>query len=533
MPADMISVARTARGARSGEPPGMKFAGILFRPEAGAPECLPSEAPAHFADLNLDQIVAALVAGREEYELRPFLHAPLATTDAIGYRHDAFRDLERAPIQRAVTSFAQQMRSVRASLAQAGKLFYPRQKEAWFLEAVALYGAAVRRLASELARAAPRSAGLCGLRDYLAEHIRSPGFMARQGEAEALEAELAAIRYAVLVEYGGFTVREYSGEPDYAVEIEATFAKFAQGEAKSYLVDYTDRAEMNHIEAAILDFVARLHPAVFDRLAAYRARHEAFLDPVVARFDREAQFYLAYLDYIAPLKAAGLPFCYPEVTNTDKAVHVRDGFDLALAKKLVAAEAPVVCNDFELQGAERIIVVSGPNQGGKTTFARSFGQLHYLASLGCPVPGRAARLFLCDRLFTHFEKEESLATLRGRLEDELFRMHEILARASGGSIIVINEIFTSTTLRDAVFLSREVLGHIIGLDALCVCVTFIDELTTLGRKTVSMVSTVVPDSPAERTFRIVRRPADGLAYAMAIAEKYRLTYERLRERIPA
>jgi DNA mismatch repair protein MutS len=311
-------------------------------------------------------------------------------------------------------------------------------------------------------------------------------------------------------------------------------SRFSSGSSRaadSYNFEFSGGADVNHIEAQILDRVALLFPDTFKELDDYVSDNREFRDPLLVVFDREAQFYIAYIEYMERFRAAGLHFCYPTVTEARDGIFDCQGFDLSLAANLLSRQAIPVCNDFHLEGAERIIVVSGPNQGGKTTFARTFGQLHYLASLGCPVPGLRARLFLFDRLFTHFERAENPVNLHGKLQDDLVRIHRILEAATPRSIIVMNEIFASTALRDALLLSRNVAARLIDLDLYCVWVTFIDELASLGDTTVSMTSTVVPENPAERTYRIIRRPADGLAYALSLAEKYRLTRDLINQRL--
>jgi DNA mismatch repair protein MutS len=191
----------------------------------------------------------------------------------------------------------------------------------------------------------------------------------------------------------------------------------------------------------------------------------------------------------------------------------------------------VVPNDFWLQGDERVLVVTGPNQGGKTTFARTFAQLHHLGALGCPVPGTAARLLLPDQILTHFDRQEDLEDLRGKLEDDLVRIREVLRRATSQSIIIANELFASTSPADARDLGRRIIEEVISRDLVAVYVTFVDELASLAPQVVSMTATVQPEDPRVRTYRLVRRPADGRAYAIAIARSYGLDRETLRRRL--
>ncbi len=488
-----------------------------------------SEAPDFFGDFHLDQVVSKILAGREEYDLAAFFYSPLGEAH-VRYRQEVCQDLDNSDVADRMRAFAERMRRARSFLRGMSQIETPFFKQGWFLDAAENYWAAVTGLLDDLARLPLRSRGFKGLKLYLEDYARSEGFVALGREVRQLRTDLAGTQYSMLIRGTRVTVGPYAGEPDYSWEIEQTFSKFRQAEVKEFLTEYRDLRDANHVQAQVLERVARLYPEIFARLEACYSAHNDFVDPTVSNFDREVQFFLAYLEFTQKLKDAGLPLCYPEVSGHSSVTSVESAYDIALASTLAGRGSPIICNDFELAGRERVLVVTGPNQGGKTTFARMFGQLHFLASLGLPVPARRARLALPDRIFSHFEREERLESLRGKLDDELVRVRDMLEQATGRSVLVMNESFSSTTLADSLFIGGQILGRVSDLGALCVYVTFADELASLNEATVSMVADVVPEDPDVRTYKLTRRPADGRAYAMALARKYRLTYASLTRR---
>lgn len=490
-----------------------------------------SEEPTHFHDLNLDQIVDAITVDKQEYNLKPFFYTPLTNLLAIAYRQEIMKDIESGgALLQEIKDFSKRMRDMRNCLASAEKLYYQFQKERQFLNAIRIYVSAVEALLQALNQATLNSRGLLAFRDLLERYAQSERFKTLFRETRELVSALAAIRYGLFVNGNRVTVSPTNSELDYSAIVENLFSKFKDGTVKDYRFKLPD-PNMGHVQAQILDRVALLNPSEFKTLKEYCEKNKNFLEKFISDFDREIQFYVAYLDYMILFKNAGLKFCYPEVIHDSKDIHCREGFDLALARQIIRKGSSVVSNNFFTRGNERIFIVIGPNQGGKTTFSRTFGQLHYLAVLGLPVPGIETRLFLFDHLLTHFEHGESREFLRGKLKDDLVRIHEILNRATPRGVIILNEIFSSTSVKDALYLSERIIERILRLDCLCVCVTFLDRLSSLDEKIVSLVAEISPHDPARRTYKVERAPANGRAYALAIAEKYRLTYGRIKKRI--
>jgi hypothetical protein len=485
-------------------------------------------------DLSLDRVLAGLADVRSDADLTAAFLAPLGDVDSVVYRQEIFRDLQNPSVQTAVRNILHRGEDVDANLVKAAKSHYPIERHLWNLTAANTFVDCVESIVEDLGgslRQTLSSRGLRGFVSYAEGYANSTQFELLRDRARRLRTATDAIRFNVLIRGTKVTVAPFDNEPDLGAAVIATFDRFRQGELKDYRARFNDAAGTDHIQVWILDKAAEVEPNLFAETAHFADANSDFLDPTISRFTREVRFFLNFLDYIGPMRNAGLTFSYPVMSDMSKGLEASDTFDMSLAATLIDNSRGVVTNDLSLTGPERVLVISGPNQGGKTTTARLFGQLYHLAAIGCPVPGRDTKVFLTDQVLTHFEREEQLDELEGRLGEDVQHVHDLLQLATPRSVIILNEVFSSTTIQDARQLTREILDRIFVLDALCVCVTFIDELSRINEKTVSMVSTVDEADPSVRTFKVERRPADGRAYAQSLADKYSLNYAGIRGQV--
>ncbi|MFT4083305.1 MAG: hypothetical protein QM638_12030 [Nocardioides sp.] len=507
--------------------------------------------PSYFGDLRLDQLVAGLTGDVDQFHLAPLFRAMVADRETLRLRQDVFDDIQQPGVRQTLDGFSQDMAAVHSALRASQNLRVGAQKDRWHLNAAAGYCTAVRTAVSAIGGSGLRSGGLREIVRGLRDLAGSDDFRRLDGESSRLEEQLRALDYSVFLQGARITVGAYDGESDYGEHIVNMFSRFRQHDQDPEAKQTQQRrrkvryAGGDPVRERIVALVAELHPALFAELAAFRARHPSFLDPTVSLFYRELQFYLRYQDLRQRLEGAGLPTVRPTLRE-EHGVTARDVYDIVLASQQATPAEPggsrtggsstggsstggIVGNDLDLAPYERRVVISGPNQGGKTTFSRTIAQIHHLAALGCPVPGSEVALAPPDRIFTHFEREE-LGHRTGKLEDDLLRIQAILEQATSHSVVVLNEIFASTTTADAVDLARGVLDRLSASGALCLCVTFLDEIAQAPH-TVTLVAQVDPDDVTRRTFRVIRAPADGRAYATALAVKHGLTYDDVRRRV--
>jgi len=167
----------------------------------------------------------------------------------------------------------------------------------------------------------------------------------------------------------------------------------------------------------------------------------------------ELAFYIGCLNLSEQLAQIGDPISFPVPAPLGDRRHSFQGlYDVCLA---LTKRQKVVGNTVQANNKD-LVIATGANQGGKSTFLRSIGLSQLMMQCGMFVPAESFRANLCDGLFTHYKREEDTTMKSGKLDEELSRMSDIVDNIRSDSLALFNESFTATNDREGSEIARQI-----------------------------------------------------------------------------
>jgi len=248
----------------------------------------------------------------------------------------------------------------------------------------------------------------------------------------------------------------------------------------------------------------------------------------------ELTFYVRWAEYIESLRAKGWTFSKPLVRQEGgiAGMDARGFYNMKLIDSLPPDQA--VKNDLIFDDSTRLYLLTGANRGGKTTVTQAIGQLFLLAQSGVSVPADAFSFHPADLVLTHFPADEDRTLDLGRLGEECQRFRELYQSATGNSLLLMNETFSTTSFEEGYFIAVDAVRAILRKNTRTIYNTHMHKLalelnTELNTADVpaKAVSLIVETIGGHSTFHVKVAPPEGKSYAHEIAEKYGVTYEAL------
>ena len=241
----------------------------------------------------------------------------------------------------------------------------------------------------------------------------------------------------------------------------------------------------------------------------------------------ELAFYLGCLNLRARLDEQGEPTCFPiPVDPAGPALACEGLYDVCLAFHL---DRLVVGNTVNADG-KALVMITGANQGGKSTFLRSIGLAQLMMQSGMFVAAESLRASVCDGLFTHYKREEDASMESGKLDEELSRMSTIADAIKPDSLLLCNESFASTNEREGSEIARQVVRALLERKIRVVFVTHMFDLAHGFHEqhlTTALFLRAERRPDGQRTFRLVEGEPLPTSYG---ADSYRRRVTGCRER---
>jgi MutS domain V len=410
---------------------------------------LPPTEPDLAQDLELDVLLKAMARGDEYlYSVaRSVLHASLLSAEQIAYRQDILSDCIRHPaaafaIYNLAVEAIQAERSIWGSLFSSPSSVLHRSMQVMELSAVFLRR--LRALADEQAGQFS-SAGFRRLFDMLRSELDDAYFAEISDHLRRLKFKnglLISARLDATNKGSGYVLRRL---PDGRPGLRSLLPSGARRPGSVLVVadrDMTGQQTLSNLRDKGTNLVA-------SALAQSCEHIRSFFDML----RREVGFYVGCLNLRQQLHDKGLPLCMPTPLPVGKhALAAASLYDPCLA---LTTTDPVVGNDVQADG-KALVMITGANQGGKSTFLRSIGLAQLMMQSGMFVPAESMATNVSAGIFTHYKRAEDATMTSGKLDEELARMSDITDAITPGGLLLCNESFASTNEREGSHISRNI-----------------------------------------------------------------------------
>jgi hypothetical protein len=217
----------------------------------------------------------------------------------------------------------------------------------------------------------------------------------------------------------------------------------------------------------------------------------------------ELGFYVGCLNLYSRLSEKGEPTCLPTPDPLGRPMlSARGLYDVCLT---LHVPGRVVGNDVDALDRS-LVMVTGANQGGKSTFLRSVGLAQLMMQCGMYVAAESFRSDVRDGIFTHYKREEDATMRSGKLDEELHRMSTIIDQIRPGSLLLCNESFASTNEREGSEIARQVVRELVAAGVKVVFVTHLFDLAGSfyqQEEGPTLFLRAERESDGRRTFRVV------------------------------
>lgn len=311
---------------------------------------------------------------------------------------------------------------------------------------------------------------------------------------------------------------------------------------------YNENGGTNDLEAPLFRELKEINSEYISHLdRAIRAYFKKSTEDILT-FESQMSFYIGAKRIIDAVRARGLDMCRPKYLKMEeRKLNAKGVFDLSFYTQMVSSDPmgslkdKIITNDCTMDDNGRFFVLTGANNGGKTTYTRAIGIIQVMAQAGIYVPCSSCEISPVDFIYTHFPKEEEVGLNTSRFTQECKQFKVTVDNATRYSMLLLNESIQSTTPTECVFIATELTKIFRCIGVRGVYATHLLELAkNLDKlnaevegdtKLVSIVTTVDTTADNKRLYRIVKSAPQEFGYAQTIYKKFGVSFEEVQKRM--